>query len=105
MHNSKFKFFASTSHGLESALLRDLKSLDIKCFLTNAFGKRVIEFRSDLYKICEVMLKVRTIEEIKMMVGRPMHCGNEKGLKNLLVERTNFSAFWDKSDPRYEGKV
>ena len=103
MRNSKFKFFASTSRGLESALLRDLRALQIKCDLTSAFGKRVIEFRSDLFQICEVLLRVRTLGDIKMVVGRPLHCGNLKGFKQVLNERLHLNAFWDANDPRYQG--
>lgn len=105
MIQSKFKFFASTSPGLETALLRDLKALDINCHLTTAFGKKVVEFRSDLFKICEVLLRVRTMGDVKMMVGRPLHCANVKGLKRLLNDRMNLRAFWDIHDEACRGFV
>ena len=103
MQNSRFKFFAYTAFGLERALLKDLRALDIKCKPTFLFGTKCIEFRSNFQDLLKLLLKTRTIGDLKMMVGRPTHCGNIKSLQPALESNTSLQAFLELNDFDVQG--
>lgn len=103
MNKSRFKFFAYTAFGLEKALLNDLRTLKIKCKPTSLFGTKCIEFRSNLEDLVRLLLKTRTLGDLKMMVGRPAHCGTIKSLEPILDGNSSLQAFLELNDFGIQG--